>query len=453
MKISINRFISARTYKTDLTEGGFVLDERSGVYYLLKGKISFLFEACIKYQDFEKILIKAKEMNMEAELLPFLAELKKKEIIRTDKNFPFEGEKFLSCIIRKNTKQFSVFDDSLEKFLYKNNFLNELSLQLSYKCNLRCKHCFNPKDKDKYEISFENAKKIIDEAYTLGITKVMITGGECSIHKDFLKIINYIRGKHLSLNFLTNAQMLYNDDFFQEVVSLFPHSIQISLYSMNPDTHDYITGIEGSHKKTLHVIKKLRENNINTAIACHQLKFNKYHYKEISKFAASIEAEIKTDCFFIDNKKNNNSHVQPSDKDIEEFYSYKIKETIKNKEKLRNFTKSKLFVCRGGIMNLNISPNLDITPCNDFNYVLGNYNNVSLKDVLNNVVPEFKRRYIRDNLKECFKYEYCRYCDYCPSRAMFDSGFMKKSPALCRHAKIYYNALQKLQQDSICNKT
>lgn len=443
MKIDINPCISTRAYKTD-SALSFILNENRRIYYLLKGKISKLWGAVTELKDYEKILIYAKENGLADELLPFLAELKQKGIIEADILPANSEDKYLTYVVSMDDKEnFYFFTNLLNGFFIKNNLLSKLSLQLSYKCNLVCKHCFNPKDMDKYEISFETAKNIIDEAYRLGITTVGFTGGECTIHKDFLKIAEYARKKYLSLTILTNAQRLYDDDFFRKFVSFFYGQVQISLYSMNSDVHDYITGVKGSHKKTLRVIKKLVENNVKTVINSVQLKFNKNDYTEVRKFADSIGVLFKTSSYFLDNKENHNSYVQISNKEIEEFYLDNLKNGA---EKRLEFKKDKGMICNnGGTLLLNVSPKLDITPCNDFNYSFGNYKDISITEVWNNIIPKFRREFIRENLKECFKYEYCRYCGYCPKAVMFDTGFMKKSPAACTHAKAYYNALLHLQ--------
>ncbi len=92
-------------------------------------------------------------------------------------------------------------------------------------------------------------------------------------------------------------------------------------------------------------------------------------------------------------------------------------------------------------------PNLNITPCLDFNYKLGNYKEISILDVWKNKLPEFRKNFICKNKKECFKFNYCKFCNYCSTYPMFESGFMKKSEILCSEAKAYYDFQQKITKN------
>src|SRR5574344_1124735 len=172
----------------------------------------------------------------------------------------------------------------MKSWLLNNNFLYSLLLELTDKCNLKCIHCFNDKKKSVKNMSFDEIKPVIDEAFKLGVFNIILSGGECTLNNDFLKIARYIKEKRISLEIFTNAQKLYDDDFYNEVLSLYPYRIGISLYSMRADIHDNITGVLGSWHKTISVIKKLRSQNVNVQIKCFQLMNNSDYYSEVVDF-------------------------------------------------------------------------------------------------------------------------------------------------------------------------
>ena len=103
----------------------------------------------------------------------------------------------------------------------------------------------------------------------------------------------------------------------------------------------------------------------------------------------------------------------------------------------KKFEKDNKTICTAGVNKLCITPNLDILPCVDFNYVLGNYNNISLTELRKKVIPEFKKIFSTENLKDCFKYDYCKYCKYCSRNC---SDFLGKSQVLCENAQAYQKA-------------
>lgn len=445
ISIKIATFITSKTYDNNSEPSiSFIFDERFKLFYLLKGDLSELWNIILLKENYESVFDFADKRNLTNLLMDLLAELKQKQFISINKDFNFTGYKHLTSVIsEKDEISNNALYTGIARIVNKYNLLNSATLQLSYKCNLLCKHCFNPKNIDNYELSFEIAKKFIDEAYELGMANLGITGGECTYSRDFLDIAKYVRKKHIFLAFQTNAQLMYDEDLFNEIISIYPYEIKTSIYSMNPDVHDYITGVKGSHAKTLSVMKKIRENNIKVVINCPNLKPNKNHFVEVKKFAESIGATCVYSCHFINNINNKNEFMKLSEEEMEEFHFNELLNGYQGRDEFQRSNKCLCSATR--LTHLCLRPNADISLCNDFDYSLGNFNDTSLKEIWENTMPKAVAEITSNNLKDCFKYDYCKYCMYCPKVPMYDSEFMKKSKCICDDAKAYYNALQKFK--------
>ena len=444
MQINICHWINTRTYYLKkISSISFIDNLQNNICYILKGDLSDLWSYIVNNSDYNKIITFAHKYKFEKDINFFIAELKEKNIINTDIPIPKATKEYIQYKISTDCSQYENFNNKKRYFTSLNKILDYIYLELNYRCNLKCKHCYNPKNCNNEEINFNQAKKIIDEAYELGISTVILTGGECTINKDFLKIAKYIRKKYLELGILTNAQKLYDDPkFFNELVKIYPTLVKISLYSMNADIHDNITTVKGSFYKTISVIKKLIQKNINVKIVCPQLSYNPESYKEVKKFAKSLDCRFSTSCHFINNKNNNNMEAKLNKKYIEKFYN----ETVNESSPIGQFSKKNTFICDAGFNTLSINPKLDIIPCVGVNYVFGNYNKISLKELWNTSIAEFQKQYRPHNLKECFKYDYCKFCFYCLLHTCNDKGILTKSEALCEDAKIHYNAFLKLKK-------
>ena len=412
----------------------FITDLNNKNDYVIYGDISKLWNSIIKLRYYDSILSFAKKNNLENILNGFLFELKKNNIIATKNKYDNINSNLMSFKINRNAKNFHYFETKKKNLLIYNNYLCDVALNLNYRCNLNCKHCCNNKDMFQFEINIDSAKKIINEAYDLGVYSVTLTGGEATINKDFFQIAKYVREKFLELNILTNGQQLYDDKFlFKNIISIFPAKVQLSLYSMNPEIHDNITGVKGSHFKTLSVIKELKLNKINTTISCFQTSYNPLSFIEVKNFAESMEMEFLSDCRFHYNPKNNNLNAKLSKQQIEKYYI----ETL-DMNNLRNGCLN----CYGGIDRIAVMPNLDVNPCNYCYYILGNLKNISLKEIKETKVKEFQNKLKPENLKDCFKHYYCKYCMYCPIYSCYlEDGFLKKSDILCEDAQAYKNAV------------
>lgn len=443
--IKVSPFITSKFYSNNTEPSiSFIFDERFKLFYLLKGSLAELWNIILLKENYEEVFCFAREKKLTNLLFELLTELKQKEFITINKDFSFTGYKHLTAVVsEKDEKSNNAVYTGIARIVDKYNLLNSVTLQLSYKCNLFCKHCFNPKNIDNYELSFETAKRFIDEAYELGMVNLGLTGGECTYSKDFLKIIKYTREKHIFLALQTNAQLMYDEDFFNEIVNLYPYEIKTSIYSMDSNVHDYITGVKGSHEKTLRVMQKVREKNIKVVINCPNLNPNKNHFIEVKKFAESIGATCVYSCHFINNLDNKNEFMRLSEQDIEEFHFNELKNGYLGRDE---FKRSNRCLCSATrLTHLCLRPNSDVTLCNDFDYSLGNYNEMSLKEIWQNTMPKAVAEITSNNLKDCFKYDYCKYCMYCPKVPMYDSEFMKKSECICVDARAYYNALKRFE--------
>lgn len=435
-KIIINKWIRSKIYKTKNSIVSFIKDIKRDLIWVLRDDAAEMWQFLIANENSLET-IKSKDERMKE----FLFELKKENVIETEEIIDYKIQnKYLTKKI--NLEDNSAYFSELEsRLLYINNFVGRIYLELNYTCNLNCRHCCNPKDLNEYSVKFEDAKKVIDDALQLGLSSLAITGGECTINKDFLEIVKYARSKYIELDILTNGQNLYdNPELFNELVSVYP-SFYISLYSMVPETHDNITRVKGSWKKTTEIIKRLREKDIEVTISCMILSYNYGDYKDVEEFSNKIGAKFNKNVRFINNKSNNNLDVKLTEKQIEDYYFENF-----NKDNARGYTIKKQRVCNAGSGMLGISPSLDITPCTYFNYKLGNLKNTSLKEVFGKPIKNFTKEFTTNNLEGCFKEEHCKYCMFCPTYASFENGYMKKSEILCEDARAYYNALLRYEQ-------
>ena len=443
--ITISKHISTTTYHIDSNPFAisFITDLKNRIEYVLKGKIAILWEFIVQTLDYDLIREFAVKNQLENILDDFLSQLKEINLIETDLKFPSYKTNYFNQHMNFNNKDYNYFLKSKRKFCENHKFIEILTLDLTYKCNLTCKHCCSPQAKDDCEITYEQAKKIIDDFCGFGINQVFMTGGECTLNKDFLKIAKYVRSKHLNLFISTNGQKLYDDEnLFNELIKIYPYSIQLSLYSTNPDIHDNMTGVKGSYNKTLSVIKKIKKNNISAGISNFVSKYNKTSANDLKKLAKELNVSYTDTCLFINNPENNNFEVELCEKDIENFY-YNLAQYSSTYKK---FEKNDESLCTAGITRIAIAPNLDIIPCLYNRHILGNYNTTSIKELKEKILPEYRKIFTSNNLTECFKYDYCKYCSYCSTLAVFNEGFMKKSEILCTNARAMQKAFLKYEQ-------
>ena len=106
-------------------------------------------------------------------------------------------------------------------------------------------------------------KDVISEAAQFHPPWIQFIGGEPLLcGKAFLQeLLEHARSVGIDgIEVFTNGYLL--DREWVDILSAHKASIAFSIYSKQPETHDKITGIPGSHKKLLHHIDMLIRNDI-----------------------------------------------------------------------------------------------------------------------------------------------------------------------------------------------
>lgn len=69
-----------------------------------------------------------------------------------------------------------------------------VKIKITNRCNRRCSFCvFNEKSNLSTDLSFDDFKFIVNRIKELDFDKIHINGGEPTIHRDFIKMIEYVK--------------------------------------------------------------------------------------------------------------------------------------------------------------------------------------------------------------------------------------------------------------------
>ncbi len=82
--------------------------------------------------------------------------------------------------------------------------------ELTYRCNLSCKHCYAPKIYGE-ELSLNEIDSILDQLLKIGTLQLLLTGGEILIREDFFDIAFLARSKGFILGLMTNGTLITKD--------------------------------------------------------------------------------------------------------------------------------------------------------------------------------------------------------------------------------------------------
>jgi len=135
-------------------------------------------------------------------------------------------------------------------------------LYLSAGCNLNCRHCWitptfvNGKPVPAECLDIGLIKQAVFEAKPLGLTAVKLTGGEPTLHPDFIQVVDFLSDQELNLTMETNGTLIDKDMARHLQNSKLSH-VAVSLDSPDPAWHDQFRGKKGAFDAAVSGIENL----------------------------------------------------------------------------------------------------------------------------------------------------------------------------------------------------
>src|SRR6202453_3882224 len=128
-----------------------------------------------------------------------------------------------------------------------------VQLDLTYRCNERCIHCYLDHD-DHGEMTTGEIKDLLDQMAEAGVFYLTISGGEILMRRDFFGILEHARLRTFCIKLKTNG-VLIREQEADRIKALGVESVQISIYSHRHEIHDAITKRPGSLRRSIAALR------------------------------------------------------------------------------------------------------------------------------------------------------------------------------------------------------
>ncbi len=161
------------------------------------------------------------------------------------------------------------------------------TIELTYGCNLRCVHCYNPTHVARNELMTEEILRILDQLVEAGTYFIQFTGGELFTRKDCFEILEYAKGKRLQMVISTNATMI-TPELAERLEGVAPAQVKVSLYGATPVTYERVTRVPGSFERFLSGVRLLRERRINMSLTSIILTLNVHEFHLMRQLTESL---------------------------------------------------------------------------------------------------------------------------------------------------------------------
>jgi len=309
-------------------------------------------------------------------------------------------------------------------------------LDLTYRCNERCIHCYLDHE-DHGEMSTAEIKYLLDQLADAGVFFLTLSGGEILLRKDFFEILSYARELAFCIKLKSNAIMIRESEA-RRIRSLGVESIQVSIYSHRSEVHDAITKVPGSLRRSVDAIRFLKFHQLKVIIANVLMTENRNDYPGVKALAAELGVECTLDPTItpkMDGDRSilglNAGHAALQNLfrdpllvgDVEQYCSLPANADADVLEDVP---------CSAGHTACYVSPYGDVYPCVQFPFPSGNLRRSSFIDIWrhSDALNEVRSIRLRD-LPSCSHCVHVSACTRCPGLAYMEGNMRGPSTQDC----------------------
>jgi len=401
-------WISFRSYEDKVGKFGMISNARLHELVVIEEFHVTLMEA-INSEGTSIEGLKKKFPLYENEVTEIITELldndiiihKLEKIYNYKKNFPSSPPPY-SIGNSDKSNDYSSLELSTISRIERAGYLYSFFWEVTYKCNEACIHCYNPGaahkkgDKNKRKTDLLNKDetvKLLDDLVEIGVFRLLLSGGEAFLHKDFFFILEEAKKRKFQVIIFTNG-LLLDEETLNKLEDLYPDEVGITVYSDNAKKHDAVTRINGSQKKSIDALKELHKRGIRTHTKTPLMKDTAMDFEATRELSDALGSRQTVDGYLVAGNDNNLDPIKLN-LDINQIAELAfVRGSPYFIDKSNNFGRRdrdmKESVCSAGINIMSITPNGKITTCPSLPLEVADLRQTSMVDVWKN----------KDNVKQ-----------------------------------------------------
>ena len=309
-------------------------------------------------------------------------------------------------------------------------------LDLTYRCNERCIHCYLDHD-DHGEMTTGEIKDLLDQMADAGVFYLTLSGGEILMRRDFFEIVEHARARTFCIKLKTNG-VLIREKEAERLRALGVESVQISVYSHRPEVHDAITKMPGSFRQSIEAVRFLRKQGLHVTMANVLMVQNAQDYSGVRALAAELGASFTMDPTITPMMDGNRSTLELNVDKAALKEVYRDAALVGNVEEFcappRGVDEEALDMlpCSAGHNACYVSPYGDVYPCVQFPLPTGNVRTTKFLDIWRDS-PQFKevRSITLRDMPSCSQCTHGATCTRCPGLAYMEGNMRGPSYQDC----------------------
>jgi MoaA/NifB/PqqE/SkfB family radical SAM enzyme len=160
-------------------------------------------------------------------------------------------------------------------------------VQIDERCNLHCAHCFVSATRRGATMAYQQITDVlIPRLAACRVERVTLTGGEPTIHPQFLDVVRAFRSAGMAVGICTNATTL-DAQQISELARIGGVHCNVSIDGFRPESHGKFRGDQDSFDTTVATVRALAAAGLLQGLLCTPNSLAEDgEYRELCEFAA-----------------------------------------------------------------------------------------------------------------------------------------------------------------------
>ena len=169
------------------------------------------------------------------------------------------------------------------------------SVELTFRCNLRCHHCYVPSPAARpAELDTQAVCGVLDSLAAHGVLMLLFTGGEPLLRADFRTLYQHARSLGLLVTVFTNATLI-DDTLADFLAGMPPRRVEVTMYGATPATCARVTGATDAYERFQRGVQRLLDRRIPLHLKTMALRANAHELPSMRQWAEARAIPFRFD--------------------------------------------------------------------------------------------------------------------------------------------------------------
>ena len=171
--------------------------------------------------------------------------------------------------------------------------LHDVTIELTYRCNLDCFFCYNDREKPGKPLSLAQYRRLLEDLAGMQTLFLMLTGGEPMVHPHFFEIGRMTRELGFVVRVRTNGHTLTPRNVQRLLAEVDPYMAEVSIHGASPEVHDRQTRMPGSFERLIQNLHQARAAGLRCGMITTPTAWNEHQVEAMIALGDELDAPLR----------------------------------------------------------------------------------------------------------------------------------------------------------------